>query len=292
VVGVAFQGVKASDRINYFIPINLVKSLIPLLHKQEFIPIWRYGAQPLFPRLKDYYRLGPSEEGVLLNYIIPDGGPYKFGLRANDILLEIDGQEIDNFGDIFFEPLQQKLYFREVLNRKRVGDPLTIRVLRQGEVMEIRGEVTPGLPRLVPKVFTKANYFIYGGIGFVELTENCITNLGNSGEAFREKYLRETPKRPFQKIVIISEIFPEYELVHTSPFLKRVVKIDGEEILNIQHLFDTVESLRKEGVKKVLLELSGNVRLPLDLERSDELNLEIKKKYSILYMNTPGGFSK
>jgi S1-C subfamily serine protease len=292
VVGIAFQGVKASDRINYFIPINLVKRFIPLLHKQELIPIWRYRAQPLFPRLKEYYRLGTGEEEVLLNYIVPDGGPYKFGLRANDILLEMDGHEIDNFGDIFFEPLQQKLYFREILNRKRVGDPLTIRVLRQGEGLKINGEVTPGLPRLVPKIFTRANYFIYGGIGFVELTENCITNLGNSGESFREKYLRETPKRPFQKIVIISEIFPEYELVNTSPFLKRVVKIDGEEILNIQHLFDTVESLRKNGVRKVLLELSGNIRLPLDLEQADELNREIKRKYGILYMKTPGGFYK
>lgn len=292
VVGIAFQGVSASDRINYFIPINLVRTLMPLLRKEELIPRWQYEAQPMFPRLKQYYNLKPGQGGVLLNYLIPDGGPSKFGLRANDILLEIDGHEIDNYGDIFFEPLGQKIYFEEVLNRKKVGDPLTVKVIRKGKVLKIKGKVTPGLPKLVPKIFTRANYFITGGIGFVELTYNCIKNLGRSGRSYREKYLREFPKRPYQKIVIISEIFPEYGLVETSPYLGRVEKINGVEVLNIEHLYDTIQALKKKGKKKVLLELPGNIQLPLELEKADGLDREIKKKYGILYMKTSGGFLK
>ena len=44
------------------------------------------------------------------------------------------------------------------------------------------------------------------------------------------------------------------------------------------------------GEEKALLELPGNVQLPLELKGAGELNLEIKKKYGILYMKTPGGF--
>ncbi|MBT8406904.1 MAG: trypsin-like peptidase domain-containing protein [Deltaproteobacteria bacterium] len=292
VVGVAFQGVSASDRINYFIPINLVRSLIPLLHKKELVPHWQYEAQQMFPRLKEYYKLKPGQGGVLLNYMIPDGGPHKFGLLDNDILLEIDGHEIDNYGDIFFEPIGQKIYFEEILKRKRVGDPLNLKVIRKGKVLKIRGQVTPGLPELVPKIFTRANYFITGGIGFVELTYNCIKNLGRSGRAYREKYLGEFPKKPYQKIVIISEIFPEYGLVETSPYLSRVEKINGEEVLNIEHLYDTIQTLKQRGEKKALLELPGNIQLPLDLGTADELDREIKNKYGILYMKTAGGFLK
>ncbi len=290
VVGIAFQGVTASDRINYFIPINLVRSLMPLLHKQELIPRWQYEAQPMFPRLKEYYKLEPGQAGVLLNYVIPNGGPHKFGLRANDILLEIDGHAIDDFGDIFYEPLGQKIYFEEILKRKKVGDSLNIKVLREGEVLEIQGKVTPGLPKLVPKIFTRANYVIAGGIGFVELTYNCIKNLGRSGGSYREKYLKEFPERPYQKIVIISEIFPEYGLVEISPYLKRVEKINGEEVLNIEHFFDAIQALKKSGKRKALLELPGNIQLPLDLEKAEELDREIKRKYGILYMQTAGGF--
>jgi len=292
VVGVAFQGIRQSDRINFFIPINLVKSLLGVLEKQELIVQWRYVVQHMFPRLKDYYKLSPDQGGVLLDYIIPDGGPYKFGLKEKDIIFEIDGHAIDNFGDIFFKPLEQKIYFAEVLNRKKVGDPLTIKVIRDGKTVELSGNVTAGLPRLVPKVFDDANYFIFGGIGFVELTFNCITNLGKSGDTFKEKYLDEFPERPYEKIVIISEIFPEYGITKTEPYLKRVERINGEKVLNIEHLYATIQAEKQQGKKKTLLEISRNLRLPLDLEQADELDRQVKSKYGILYMKTEGGFKK
>jgi hypothetical protein len=40
------------------------------------------------------------------------------------------------------------------------------------------------------------------------------------------------------------------------------------------------------------LHLPGNIQLPLDLEKADELDREIKENYGILYMKTPGGFLK
>lgn len=291
VVGIAFQGMTASDRINYFIPINLVKSLLPYLHKQELIPRWRYLVQYMFPRLKDYYGQAPDDGGVLLDYVIPDGGPYKFGLRANDILLEIDGHAVDNFGDIFFKPLDQRIYFGEILNRKKVGDPLRVKLMRDGKVMELDGKLTPGLPRLVSKIFKGANYFIFCGVGFVELTYNCIENLGKSGESFEAKYLGPYPKKPYQKIVIISEVFPEYGLSKTSSYLERVEKIDGRDVLNLEHLYRAIQDAKKEGKKKALLTISKNIQLPLDLEAADNLDAQIKTRYGIRYMKTPEGFS-
>ena len=292
VVGIAFQGMQAADRINYFIPINLVKDLLPLLDRQDLIPRWRYIIQYLNPRLKTYYNLGPEDGGALLNYVIPHGGPYTFGLRANDILLEIDGNDIDDFGDIFFKPFEQRISFLEVLNRKSVGDVLTMKVMREGKILEIKGEVPGGLPRLVPHVFTKANYFIYGGIGFVELTQNAIADLGKHGRSLKEKYLKRMPEKAYQKIVIVAEIFPEYGLTNGVSYLKkRVEKINDEEVLNIEHLFDVIQSLKKKGEKKALVAISNNIQLPIDFETAEAVDSAIKEKYGILYMKTPGDFS-
>lgn len=199
VVGISFQGIQIGDRINYFIPVNLVKTLMPLLHEQDQIPIWRYQVQQMFPGLKNYYNLSPNQGGILLTYLVPGGGPYEFGLRAHDILVEIDGHAVDNFGEIYFQPLGQKVPFREILNRKKVGDPLVVKVIRDGKPLEIAGKVGKDLPRLVSKLFRRANYFIYDGIGFVELSLNCIDNLGKSGDTFRAKYLDRFPKRPYKK---------------------------------------------------------------------------------------------
>jgi S1-C subfamily serine protease len=290
VVGIAFQGMSASDRINYFIPINLVKSLNPVLHKQDLIPHWRFVVQHMFPGLKEYYGLGADQGGVLLTYAIPGGAVHNFGLRVNDIIMELDGHEIDNFGEIFFPPLGQKIYFGEILNRKRVGDTLTAKVIRDRQVMEIRGNVEQGLPRLVPRVFSPANYFIFDGVGFVELTQNCIDNLGKSGDEFRAQYLKKYPELPYQKVVIISELFPEYGLVDTASYLQRVVEIGGVKILNLQHLYENIQELKKQGKKKVLLNLAPKLQLPLDLVRAEALDKEIQNKYGILYMKTAEGF--
>lgn len=290
VVGIAFQGMRTSDRINFFIPINLVKDLIPFLDRQDLIPHWKYVVQGLFPRLKNFYNLPAEHGGVLLDYMIPGGGPHRFGLADNDIMIEIEGHEIDNFGEIYLDSLGQKVYFGEILNRKKVGDDLTIKVVRGGRQLDIKGKVTQGLPGLVPKIFTRANYFIYCGIGFVELTLNCIENLGKSGEAFRARYQDKFPEDPYQKIVIISEIFPEYGLVDTSSYLKRVTKVDDHSVLNVESLYATIQALSDAGSKKALLELEGHIRLPIDFIRAKELDKKIQEKYGILYMKTPGGF--
>ena len=171
-----------------------------------------------------------------------------------------------------------------------MGDPMVVKVIRGGQIVEIKGTVGHGLPKLVPKIFTSANYFIKGGVGFVELTLNCIENLGKSGESFQAKYEDQYPKRPFEKIVIISEIFPEYGLVDTAGYLKRVEKIEDEEVVNIEGLYNSIQEAAKAGKKKVLLKVAEHIQLPIDLDKADELDAKIKEKYGILYMKTPGGF--
>lgn len=292
VVGLSFQGISASDRINYFIPINVVKGLMPLLGKQELIPHWRYVVQYMFPSLKEYYGLRAEQGGVLVVYLIPGGAPERFGIRVNDILLEIEGHEIDNYGEIYFKPLDQKIDFSEVLKRKRVGDRLSLKVMREGKVLELKGVIGAGLPRLVSRVFTTANYFIFDAVGFVELTRNCIANLGKSGADFGARYGSEYPDLPHQKVVIISEIFPEYGLVDTSSYLRRVEEIDGEKILNLSHLYDKINELVAQGKKTALLTLHSKLQLPLDLVHAKVLDKKIQTKYGILYMKTEGGFHK
>ncbi len=292
VLGMAFQGIRESDRINYFIPINIIRRLLPVLNQPDRIPHWRYWAQPMPENLKTYFHLDKDDGGVLINYIIPGGGPHRFGLRAGDVLLSIDGLDIDNCGDVYLPQLEQKVFFGEVLSRKRVGDPLSMKVVREGKPSAIEGRIERGLPRLVPKVFTPANYFIFGGIGFVELTYNCVLNLGKSGQQFRYKYLDSFPERPHQKIVIITEIFPEHGLDGTDRYLKRVEKIDGVPILNIEHLYRRIQELKDKGAQSVLLELAGKTKLALDILNGPSLDSEIQKKYGIHYLKTQDGFSK
>jgi hypothetical protein len=167
--------------------------------------------------------------------------------------------------------------------------------MRNGKLFEIRGKVTPGASELIPKTYSKPNFIIYGGIGFIELTQDSIRGLAHSGiNAWPLKlmYGETFPERPDQKIVIVVEIFPEYGLVDTEPYLaKRVETLEGEKILNIQDFVKKIQRLRQSGKKRVLLGLSDQLRLPLDLNRASEIDEKIKLNYGILHTITPGGFS-
>lgn len=81
-------------------------------------------------------------------------------------------------------------------------------------------------------------------------------------------------------------------MVNATPYLKRVKKINGEKILNIEQMYNTIQSSIKQGKKKVLLEVSENLQLPIDFGNAQVLDNEIQKRYGILYMKTPGGFAK
>ena len=124
----------------------------------------------------------------------------------------------------------------------------------------------------------------------MELTMNCIKNLGQSGDTLRARYAERFPERPYQKIVIISEIFPDYGLVDSSSFLNRVMKVGDVDVVNIQQFYDTIQDLVAKGEKRVLLKIWPNMTFPLDLTTAEELDGNIEEKYGILYMKTPGGF--
>jgi S1-C subfamily serine protease len=292
VVGLAFQTMSGKDRLHYIIPINLVKRLMGVLDKQEVIPHWQWQVQFLNPGLKEFYNLSPEQCGVILTRIIPEGAPYTFGLRANDIWTHIDGHEIDNSGLVSFAPLGQRIFFDEILHRKFVGEPLTVKVIRDGKVMAISGKITAESPRLVSRSFGRPNYFVFSGVAFVELTLNCLEQLQQYGTLLRAKYGEELPGRPYQKIVIISEIFPELDTVgpHGSYLRKRVEKINGEAVFNIEHLYNSLQSLVEQGRKSALIEFEHNLRLVLDLRRAKELDAKVQEQYGILHMKTPKGF--
>jgi hypothetical protein len=121
---------------------------------------------------------------------------------------------------------------------------------------------------------------------------NCIENLGKSGDTFRAKYLDEYPEHPYQKVVIISEIFPEYGLTDSSEYLKRVEKVDGKEVLNVEDLYMYLQSAKKSGKMKALIQIDRNLQIPIDLQNAEALDRDIQNKYGILYMTTPDGFTR
>jgi membrane-associated protease RseP (regulator of RpoE activity) len=71
-----------------------------------------------------------DRDGVELGGIVEGSAAEKMGLRAKDVLLELDGQEVMEFDDL-----------ADLLNERDPGDEVTIRYRRNGEEAEVKGEL-------------------------------------------------------------------------------------------------------------------------------------------------------
>jgi RNA polymerase sigma factor (sigma-70 family) len=102
----------------------------------------RLGALLRYPSstLVEQLRLPPGY-GFVLEHVPADSPAGKAGLKARDILLELDGQKVPSH-------LQR---FGEQLSKFETDTPITAEVLRKGEKIIVRGLVLPAPPPLTPR---------------------------------------------------------------------------------------------------------------------------------------------
>ncbi|KAI4324393.1 hypothetical protein L6164_023936 [Bauhinia variegata] len=116
------------------------------------------------------------------------------------------------------------------------------------------------------------SYYIFAGLVFVPLTQPYLHEYGedwynSSPRRLCERALREFPKNANQQLVILSQVLMDDINVGYERLAElQVLKINGIEIENLQHLCQLVENCSEE-----------NVRIDLDDERIIVLNYGLAK---------------
>lgn len=78
------------------------------------------------------------KNGIIVNYLDPDGPAVKAGLKVNDIMTAIDDQKIYN-----------RSAFNEFMNRTRAGQKLTVTFLRKGKEDKLVVTLAPVSPKTI-----------------------------------------------------------------------------------------------------------------------------------------------
>ena len=78
---------------------------------------------------KAYFNLSELN-GVMIGRVIKDSPADKAGLRANDIITKIDGQEIKEVDDV-----------KKIIETKKIGDKIRIEIIRNGYSQMIFAEI-------------------------------------------------------------------------------------------------------------------------------------------------------
>jgi len=146
VIGINAMIIQPGQGIGFAIPINLAKTImLQLIDRGKVVRPWvGIGLQDLTPELMKPFGVA-EKEGALVSQVFEGSPAEKSGLKAGDIVADIDGTKIKTSQDVV----------REVL-KKRVGEKVTFVVLREGKQLEIsvttvempaeKKEMKPGIP--------------------------------------------------------------------------------------------------------------------------------------------------
>jgi hypothetical protein len=178
----------------------------------------------------------------------PDGGTQV--LKPKDLLLNIDGFDIDIQGD-YTDPEFGHLNLESLATRRKwAGEEMKMRIWRDGKPME----ASYRLPKykytnaLVPYAVRdqEPEYLIVGGLIFQPLTDSYLQSWGadwKRNAPFRLYYYNNeepTPERP--SLVLLSHVLPDaYNIGYQDQKYLVIDKVNGQRVSRLPELRDALQ---------------------------------------------------
>lgn len=114
--------------IGFAIPTNLAKNVMGQLIEFGSVQRGRIGVngQDLTPELAEAFGLS-STRGALVTRVFPDSPAEKAGIKAEDVITEVDGRAIRDFAEL-----------RNQVGLRRVGDEVSLKLFRGGKARTVK----------------------------------------------------------------------------------------------------------------------------------------------------------
>jgi hypothetical protein len=227
-------------------------------------------------------------------------------MKPRDIILEIDGFEVDVQGD-YNDPDYGNLLLENLATRsKRAGDTVKIKVVRDGKEMNVDyslPKVDYSLEIVPMNVFDQdPEYIIIGGLLFQPLTGAYLQSWGadwSRKAPFRLTYAtREDPTPEKPSYVILSLVLPDpYNIGYQEARYLIVDTLNGKKINTLHDIVLAKES-PKDGFHILEFREGDNLRrMVLDAAQVDQTTERVLERYGIssdryLAVPTPGRSGK
>jgi hypothetical protein len=241
------------------------------------------------PDLLRYLRVPDTGHGVVI-IDVPGLSPTADVLRPRDVILKVDGFDIDQSGD-YRDPLYGHLMLESLSTRQRwAGDVIPLLVWRDGAPLEVQYTLPPVRKsgRLVPEdePDQPPEYLIVGGLIFQPLTRGYLRSWGADWERtapFRLAYFRNedpTAERPTR--LVLSSVLPDpinlgYQDVRTL-VLERV---NGRSVSTLPELQEALTHPSRGFHLFEFLAGESLQRLVLDANQVEPAEARILKRYGI-----------
>jgi S1-C subfamily serine protease len=285
-IGIAFQSLDEGENISYAIAGPIVEHFLNDVDDGTFHGFPDLGVtwQPLeSPSQRAYLGLPAKSRGVLVTGIVFESSAWK-KLEIGDVLLEIDGVEVDCDGTV---PLRrgEPVDFSYAITVHQVGEKLPLLIWRRGKRAKLEVNLERPL-RLVPedRYDVRPTYFVYGGLVFVPLTRDYLKSWGDEWwtlaphtlMALHESGIRSKDR---SEVVLISKILADRTNQGYSDLANAIVtRVDGQKV---RQMTDLVKLLGTAKSKYARIELDDGREVILDRALCRERHSAILGKYRV-----------
>jgi hypothetical protein len=199
------------------------------------------------PQLRHYSGLNGEKDGIYISDVRPGGSAEKAGLKLGDVLLAMDGHDIDRFGHYEDADFGRQSLVHLITTRKYVGDSITLDILRDKEPMSITMKLEPIDPEtfpIPPFLYDQApTYIIVGGFVFQELSRQYLRAWGRNWNTSAPRRLVYYESKqwellePGKRQIILTQVLPTPSNIGYHELALRLVKtINGMELTSINDI--------------------------------------------------------
>ncbi|HWW93370.1 MAG TPA: trypsin-like peptidase domain-containing protein [Vicinamibacteria bacterium] len=290
VVGVAFQGFPGFENMGFFIPIPVVKHFLKDLEDGHYDGFPDSGLQTT-PLVSPAYRrergLPAGKSGVVVDEVSQGGTAYGV-VKPGDVILAVEGSPVADDGSIRIG--DARVTFEHLLDMKQAGEPVTIRVWREGQEQELRA-VSRHMARLENRrnrYGVAPRYVVYAGLVFMPLDVEMLKTYGRGWPQSADRNLvwhllfreAEHPETAEREVVVLTRILRHpvnSQMSFAGPVA--VGRING---MTLKGLGDVVVALAGNHERFHRLEFEGLAGIEaLDREKADAAHSEILRQYAI-----------
>ena len=290
VVGIAHQGFTKGQNIGYMIPVPIIEHFLKEIKAEQYqgFPELPLKTQVIRnPAMREYFGLDGDMGGLLLTYV-PENYFLHDILQVGDVLIGVDGHDIDRFGYVDYEESALCLPFEYTIIMKYFGDQIDLDVLRDGDILHLSTQVDyslRGSPLVESIEYDKApTYYILGGIVFQNLVGNVFdSDMEIDGNLLfidlLYYFVRGRVQDGRDEVVILKRVLGDMVNTGYQDLENEVVKeVNGHPIRNMRDMIETFETCQNP---YYVILTENDTEIILDREKVLERNSKILQRYFI-----------
>ncbi|MFH1831843.1 MAG: trypsin-like peptidase domain-containing protein [bacterium] len=213
VIGINSAIIPDAQNIGYIIPISDVKSIIndlfrvTLLRKPMLGCDLNYGTKDMLTFLNN-----PEPGGLYISCVYKNMLFDKAGIQEGDMWYQVNGYDIDMYGEINVDWSEDKVPLSALVNRFQIGEKINIIIYRNGQKKELNFSfdlLTPLPVRIIFPEFETIDYEVIGGLVVMELSLNHATYF-EEVNPFLINYRKRDSQ--FEPCLIITNVLPNSQV--------------------------------------------------------------------------------